>query len=137
MITKILAKFGTALAALMLVAVPAVMPVAVASAADIQSGLCDGASLSVSGSGDCSTTGDATDKVNSVIGTVINMLTILVGVVAVIMIMWGGMRYVTSGGDSGKVTTAKNTIIYAIIGLVVVALSQFIVRFVLSKLGTS
>jgi hypothetical protein len=49
------------------------------------------------------------------------------------MIIWGGLKYITSGGDSGNVTGAKNTILYAIIGLIIVALAQFIVRFVLSK----
>jgi hypothetical protein len=53
--------------------------------------------------------------------------------VAVVMIIIGGLKYITSGGDSGNVTGAKNTILYAIIGLVIVALAQFIVRFVLSK----
>jgi hypothetical protein len=49
------------------------------------------------------------------------------------MIVWGGLRYITSGGDSNKLSSAKNTIIYALIGLIIVALSQFIVRFVLAK----
>jgi hypothetical protein len=49
------------------------------------------------------------------------------------MIIIGGFQYITSSGDSGKVGTAKNTILYAIIGLVIVALAQFIVRFVLSR----
>ena len=49
------------------------------------------------------------------------------------LIIYGGFKYISSGGDSGKVTEAKNTIIYAVIGLVVVALAQFIVQFVLNK----
>ena len=51
---------------------------------------------------------------------------IIVGVVAIIMIIVGGFRYITSGGDSSKVGSAKNTIIYAIIGLILVALAQII-----------
>jgi hypothetical protein len=47
--------------------------------------------------------------------------------------IYGGFKYITSGGDSGNVTAAKNTIMYALIGLVVVALAQLIVRFVLGK----
>jgi hypothetical protein len=43
------------------------------------------------------------------------------------------LKYITSGGDSGNITGAKNTILYAIIGLVVVALAQIVVRFVLAK----
>jgi TRAP-type C4-dicarboxylate transport system permease small subunit len=64
---------------------------------------------------------------------IINILSVIVGVVAVIMIIIGGFRYITSGGSSDKVTGAKNTILYAIIGLIIVALAQVIVRFVLNK----
>ncbi len=53
--------------------------------------------------------------------------------VAVIMIIVGGLRYITSGGSDTSVTSAKNTILYAIIGLIIVALAQIMVRFVLSK----
>lgn len=136
MITKLLSKIGVAVAAFMLVAVPVLVPVATASAAtDIQNSLCGGVdSLTVNGEGDCTTsTGAAADNVNSIINTVITLFSAIVGVAAVIMIIWGGLRYITSGGDSSKVSAAKNTIIYALIGLVVVALSQFIVKFVLSK----
>jgi hypothetical protein len=49
------------------------------------------------------------------------------------MIIWGGFKYITSGGDSNNVSGAKNTIIYAIIGLVIVALAQLIVHFVISQ----
>ncbi|MBL8122453.1 TrbC/VirB2 family protein [Candidatus Saccharibacteria bacterium] len=99
--------------------------------------VCEGASnlqinTSVSTS-NCATDTTATDKVNSTITTIINVFSTIVGVIAVLMIIWGGLRYITSGGDSGKISSAKNTIIYALIGLVVVALAQFIVKFVLSK----
>jgi hypothetical protein len=49
------------------------------------------------------------------------------------MIVFGGFKYITSGGDSNNVSGAKNTIIYAIIGLVIVALAQLIVHFVLNQ----
>ena len=74
-----------------------------------------------------------TDRVNGIIRLVINIFSLIVGVIAVIMIIIGGLKYITSGGDSGNVTGAKNTILYAIIGLVIVALAQIIVRFVLQK----
>lgn len=77
--------------------------------------------------------GQGDKNLTDIITTVVNIISIIVGVVAVIMIIWGGLKYITSGGESGKITSAKNTIIYALIGLVVVALAQFIVRFVLSK----
>jgi cytochrome bd-type quinol oxidase subunit 2 len=111
----------------------AVGSVYAAESTDIQGNLCAGANLSVDAT--CPPGGDteATTKINSLLSTVINIFSLIVGVIAVIMIIIGGLRYITSGGDSGNVTAAKNTILYAIIGLVVVALAQFIVRFVLAK----
>jgi uncharacterized membrane protein YtjA (UPF0391 family) len=120
--------------AVSLVAVPIAAP-ALVSADQITDNLCQGATLSVSGSGGCSSTSAGTDKINTIITTVINVFSLVVGVVSVIMIIVGGFRYITSGGDSGKVGGAKNTIIYALIGLVVVALAQFIVQFVLNKVS--
>jgi uncharacterized membrane protein YuzA (DUF378 family) len=67
----------------------------------------------------------------------VNIFSLIVGIVAVIMIIVGGLKYITSGGDSNNVSSAKSTIIYAIIGLVVVALAQFIVQFVLNKVTSS
>ncbi|MCA1807365.1 MAG: pilin [Actinobacteria bacterium] len=74
----------------------------------------------------------AEDQVQGIITTTINIFSLVVGVISVIMIIIGGLKYITSGGDSGNVTGAKNTILYAVIGLVVVALAQVIVRFVLN-----
>lgn len=113
---------------------PFAAPIAVNAVADINGGLCQGADLQVSDSCDITSQGaEGTEKINSLITTVINIFSLVVGVVAVIMIIIGGLKYITSGGDSGNVTGAKNTILYAVIGLVVVALAQFIVKFVLGK----
>lgn len=59
----------------------------------------------------------------------------VIGAVSVIMLIWGGLRYIISGGDSKKVTDAKNTILYAIIGLVFAVLAYAIVSFVLNSIG--
>ena len=53
------------------------------------------------------------------------------------MLIFGGLRYVVSGGDSKKVTDAKNTVLYAIIGLIIAILSYAIVNFVLNAIGSS
>lgn len=74
--------------------------------------------------------GDVT-KIDTVITMVVDTLTIIVGVVAVIMIIIAGFKYVTSGGDGQKVASAKTALIYAVIGLIVAALAQMIVFFVL------
>ena len=141
MISTIRTKLASLTAALLLVALPLAAPVAVYALDTVQSGVCSGAGdLKISAeatTANCDTDNTATDKVNGTITTVINVFSTLVGVIAVIMIIYGGMRYITSGGDSGKITLAKNTIIYALIGLVVVALAQFIVKFVLNKVTSS
>jgi len=105
----------------------------------INNGLCAGSNLEFTENpGQCNVaTTDATTKINNIIHTIVNLLSAIVGVVAVIMIIVGGFRYITSGGNDTSVTSAKNTILYAIIGLVVVALAQLIVRFTLSKLTNS
>jgi hypothetical protein len=61
---------------------------------------------------------------------VINVLLFIIGAVAVIMIIIGGIKYVLSNGDSSQITSAKNTILYAVIGLVVALLAYAIVNFV-------
>lgn len=132
MIQTIQKYFRTVLIALALL-VPVMVP-AVAGAASIDEGLCKGVNLSTtSGDGSCRDGGDATTQLDGIITTVINLFSIVVGVIAVIMIIIGGLKYITSAGDSNNVTSAKNTILYAIIGLVIVALAQFIVKFVLAK----
>lgn len=68
---------------------------------------------------------------------IINIFSIVVGAVSVIMIIIGGFRYIISGGDQNGVTGAKNTIMYAIIGLVIVLFAQVIVRFVLTNVKTT
>ncbi|HEX5456185.1 MAG TPA: pilin [Candidatus Saccharimonadales bacterium] len=72
-------------------------------------------------------------RLNNLVATIVNLFSVLVGIIAVLMVIVGGFRYITSGGDSGNVSSAKNTILYAIVGLVIVALAQFIVKFVLAK----
>jgi hypothetical protein len=107
---------------------------------DINNGLCAGSNLQFTdnASGSCATTGsDANEKITNIVHSIVNLLSAIVGIAAVIMIIVGGFRYITSGGNDASVTSAKNTILYAIIGLVVVALAQLIVRFTLSKLTNS
>ena len=63
-----------------------------------------------------------------------NILTLVVGIAAVIIIIVGGIMFALSNGDSARVNTAKDTILYALVGLVVAALGQAIIRFVLVRL---
>ncbi len=61
----------------------------------------------------------------------------VIGAISVIMLIWGGLRYILSGGDSKKITDAKNTILYAIIGLIIAFLAYAIIRFVLNSIGAA
>ena len=65
--------------------------------------------------------------------TIINVVLGVLGIVTVAVIIIGGFMYVTSTGDAGKVTKAKNTIMYGIIGLVIALLAWAIVNFVLDS----
>jgi Type IV secretion system pilin len=67
--------------------------------------------------------------------TVANLLIFLVGAVAVIMLIIGGLRYVLSQGNSTSIEGAKNTILYAIIGIIVAILAFAAVNFVVQKVG--
>lgn len=63
----------------------------------------------------------------------VNIFLFAVGALSVIMLIWGGIRYTTSAGDSNKVTAAKSTVLYAIVGLVVAILAYAIVNMVIDK----
>lgn len=113
------------------------------------SSLCSGSNLSIkpasesynpcedrNGDGkvdDADNTESSQGKLDNIVAQIVNVLSLIIGIIAVIAIILGGAKYITSGGDSGKVSSAKNTVIYAIVGLIIVALAQVIVRFVLSK----
>lgn len=66
--------------------------------------------------------------------TVTNILLFIIGAIAVIMLIIGGIRYVVSGGDQSAVTGAKNTILYAIVGIIVAILAYAAVEFVTTNL---
>jgi len=69
--------------------------------------------------------------------TITNLALYLIGAVSVLMLIYGGIRYTISGGDSNAVTGAKNTILYAIVGIVIALLAYAIVNFVLTNLITT
>ena len=73
------------------------------------------------------------DDLMSVLTVIINVALGVIGFIAVVMIILGGVQYTTSSGDAAKVTKAKNTILYGIVGLVVALLAFAIVNFVLGN----
>jgi len=73
------------------------------------------------------------DDVNSLTQTIVGILSFVVGVLSVIMIIVGGIRYTLSNGDSGRIKSAKDTVLYSVIGLVVSLLAYVIVNFVVGQ----
>ena len=133
---KKIKRIITSIIAIAAIFAPAAVP-ALAGAQEIEKNLQCGANLKFDNpEGGCETDDSgstAAQRVDQIVSQIINILSLAVGVVAVVMIIIGGFKYVTSGGDSGNVTGAKNTILYAVVGLVVVALAQVIVRFVVDR----
>jgi hypothetical protein len=70
---------------------------------------------------------------SGVFKTITNTLLFILGAISVIMIIIGGLRYVVSGGDSSAVNSAKNTILYAIVGVIVAILAYAIINFVIGS----
>lgn len=77
--------------------------------------------------------GASATNLPALIKSIINILLYIAGAVAVVMLILGGIRYITSNGKQDQVTAAKNTIMYAIIGLIVVILAYAIVQFVVDN----
>ncbi len=81
----------------------------------------------------CGKDGNGACGIGDAVETVINVLLFIIGAISVIMIILGGIRYVLSNGDSSQITAAKNTILYAVIGLIVAMLAYAIVGFVVEQ----
>ena len=74
------------------------------------------------------------DLAGDVFKNIVNILLFIIGAVSVIMLIYGGIRYTTSGGNTNSVTAAKNTVIYSIVGLVISILAYAIVNFVVTNI---
>lgn len=122
--------FITALSVLALVfAISALVPHSAHAAVDVFQNC--GAN---GGTAVCKATGDKLFGPNSIWTKIINTLIFVTGSVAALMIVIGGLRYATSGGDQGNINSAKNTILYAVVGLILSLMGYAIVNFVLSRI---
>lgn len=102
--------------------------------AQINEAVCDGVNLvDDSNTEGCNEATGSGNTFADLMKRIINIFSMVVGAVSVVMIIIGGFRYIVSNGDSNGVSGAKNTILYAIIGLIVVLFAQIIVRFVLTN----
>ena len=73
-----------------------------------------------------------------VLSTIINTMLFIIGFLSVVMLIFGGLRDIISGGNAAAVTAAKNTILYAIVGLIIAIFAYAIVNFVIGSLtGTA
>ena len=104
----------------------------------VASAACDTTNLTVSSGVDCAGANSGTPSSlfgdTGIFQKIVNIMLFIVGAVAVIMLIIGGIRYVTSNGAQDQVTAAKNTIMYAIIGIIVAVLAYAIVNFVVTGL---
>ena len=87
----------------------------------------------VSNQGSCDSLSASKSSLDGILALILNILSAIVGLLALIFIILAGMRYVMSAGNSEGTNTAKNTILYAVIGLLIVALAQIIVKFIFHK----
>lgn len=98
---------------------------------------CDTGTLSLSSGADCARGAEQPENLfgeGGIFQVVTNILLFLIGAISVIMLIFGGIRYVVSGGDSTAVTAAKNTILYAIVGILIAFLAYAAVNFVITQL---
>ena len=132
---KSIKKFLITVSAVGALLFPALTPSLVGAATDVAGNLCNGTQLVATGGAPCTDAG-SNNTIQSVVDLIVNLLSLVVGLLSVIFLIFGAFKYITSGGDSGKVTSAKSTILYALIGLVIVAIAQVIVRVVVGKAST-
>jgi hypothetical protein len=113
---------------LTLVVILSVIPKSVTYGSTSKTIVCSG--LSEFSGSTCSkkTAGSSIDRT---LALVLNLITAIAGLMAVFAIIIAGLRYVTSGGASDKTEQAKNTILYAVVGILIVAIAQIIVKFAL------
>jgi uncharacterized membrane protein YeaQ/YmgE (transglycosylase-associated protein family) len=90
-------------------------------------------SLGITGGAECAKGGGAASSLPTLIGVISNVIFGLVGSIAVLYLILGGISYITSQGDQKKIEGAKNTILYAIIGIVVVIASYALASFVIGQ----
>ncbi len=123
---NITSKITRTITALLVAAFISVVPVTSALALDVGAGACGG-----NNSAPCKA---SDDDIAALLGNVISLLLFIAGAAAVLVIVIGGIRYITSDGDPGAASKAKNTIIFALVGLVIAIMSYSIVNFVIGRI---
>ena len=110
------------------------LPVATVSGGAVFAADCTGIDCADQGAGKAVTGGKNTSDLNTVIKTVVNIMLFIIGALAVIMIVVGGIRFTISNGNAEQIKSARNTITYAVAGLIVAILAYAIVNSVITQL---
>ena len=126
---KILTKFSILIALFIGMVLP---NLAYASSTTSRQEVCQGVGVIGQTTG-CISHKSSGESIDDILRLTLNLLSAIVGVIAIFMIIIGGLKYILSSGNSEKTNEAKNNIMYAAIGLVIVALAQIIVKFILNK----
>ena len=101
------------------------------AATPVLAATCDSASDCVTqGVNGAGGTGASSTDVPTLVKNIVNILLFIIGAVSVVMVVMGGIKYAVSNGDSSQVKSAKDTILYAVIGLVVALLAYALVNWV-------
>lgn len=82
---------------------------------------------------DAGSVGIPTGDEQTIFDNVVNLIFYLGGFAAVVSIIVGGLMYVTAGGDAGKITKAKNLVLFSAVGLAVILSAFFVVQFLLGR----
>lgn len=127
---KLLLASMAALFVFAVVPTVAANPVTGFGAVNAKNAICEGVSAS-GGSSGCSSSGGV--SLSKIVKVVLNILSIVAAIIAVIMIVVSGLKFMTSGGNASDVASARNTLLYAIVGIIIVVFAQIIVRFVLKQ----
>jgi hypothetical protein len=101
---------------------------------------CDDTTLTINNGANCSKGTNTPDTLfgeGGIFQTIVNVFLYIIGAIAVLMLVYGGIRYTISGGDAKNVTAAKDTILYGVVGIVVAILAYAIVNFVIGELAPS
>lgn len=101
-------------------------PVSLPVYADAKDEVKKGADMTNSG-------GSAKQDLPDIITTIINVMLFIAGALAVIMIIYGGIRYITAHGDEKQVKVAKDTIVYSVVGLIIAILAYALVTFIFDR----
>ena len=101
-------------------------PVSLPVYADAKDEVKKGADMTNSG-------GSAKQDLPDVITTIINVMLFIAGALAVIMIIYGGIRYITAHGDEKQVKVAKDTIVYSVVGLIIAIIAYALVTFIFDR----